>query len=105
MVWRNRSQNLLIGRVKIGFPFQHGVKALNGSDNNLCGGVDGITFKSLDGVQQRWKRACVVRRREVGEFILGLLAQIPAINKEENAFGPTEFKQAISDIDSGVRLA
>ena len=39
------------------------------------------------------------------ELVLGLFAEIAAINQEEDAFGTSELEQAVGDIDGGEGLA
>src|SRR5207248_2436464 len=72
---------LLIGGVELGLALQHRVKALDCSDDDLGGGVDGVALEPLDGVE-RGKLQRVVGGREVGELVLGLLAEIATVYEE-----------------------
>ena len=98
MVWRNRSRSPLRCRVELGLAFEHGVEALNGRDDDLGGGIDGVAFEPLNGVKRR-ELPRVVGRREIGELVLGLLAEIAAVHQEEDALCIGELEQAIGDVD------
>ena len=39
------------------------------------------------------------KRREIGELVLGLLAEVAAVHQEQDAFGAGELEQAIGDVD------
>ena len=90
----------LIAGVEVGFALQHRVEALDGSDDHLRGRVDGVGLEPLNGVELR-ELSRVVWRLEVGELVLGLFAEVGAVNQKENAFGVAELEQAVSDIDGG----
>ena len=56
-------------------------------DDDLGGPVDRVRLEPLDRVQLR-ELPSVVRRLEVGEFVLSLFAQIVTVDEEKDAFGP-----------------
>ena len=94
----------LVAGVELGLALEHRVEALDGRDDDLGGGIDGVRLEPLDGVERR-ELARVVGRLEVGELVLGLLAEIAAIHQEEDALRAAELEQAIGDIDGGEGLA
>ena len=94
---------LVLG-VEVGLALQHRVQALDGGDDDLGGRVDGVALEPLDGVERR-ELARVVRRREVGELVLGLLAEVAAVHEEQDALGAAELEQAVGGVDGGERLA
>ena len=94
----------LVAGVELGLALEHRVEPLDGGDDDLGGGIDRVRFEPLDGVERR-ELARIVGRLEVGELVLGLLAEIAAIHEEEDALGFGELEQAIGDIDGGEGLA
>ena len=70
----------------------------------LAAGLIEFGLEPLDGVERR-ELARIVGRLEVGELVLGLLAEIAAIHQEQDALGAGELEQAIGDVDGGEGLA
>src|SRR5207237_6606492 len=49
--------------------------------------------------------AAVVGRDELLEFFQGLVAEVAAVDEEEDAARPAELDEAVKEVDGGVRLA
>ena len=89
---------------ELGLPLQHRVEPLDGGDHDVGCGVDRVGLEPLDGVERR-ELARIIRGLEVGELILGLLAEVVTIDQKQNALYPAELEQSIGDVDGGEGLA
>ena len=62
-----------------------------------------VRFEPLDG-GELWKLSRVVGRREIGELVFGLFAEVVPIHQEKDALGVGEFQEAIGDVDAAKVL-
>src|SRR5215472_19156245 len=83
---------------------QHGVEALDGGDADAADLVELRRFQVLD-VVKLGELAAVVGRDELLEFFQGLVAEIAAVDEEEDAPRAGELDEAVNEIDGGVGLA
>src|SRR5215467_11900612 len=83
---------------------QHGVEALDGGDADAADLVELRRFQVLD-VVKLGELAAVVGRDELLEFFQGLVAEIAAVDEEEDAARASELDKAVNEIDGGVGLA
>jgi len=78
---------VFVGFVELLVAAEHGVQPLNGRDDNLGGRVDDVAAQVLDDVFLG-ELVAAGRADELLKLVQRLLAEIPAIDEEENAFGP-----------------
>src|ERR1700757_5052127 len=83
---------------------QHGVKALDGGDADAADAVELRGLQVLD-VVKLGELAAVVGRDELLEFFQGLIAEIAAVDEEEDAARAGELDVAVNEVDGGVGLA
>ena len=83
---------------------QDGVKALDGGDADAADLVELRRFQVLD-VVKLGELAAVVGRDELLEFFQGLVAEIAAVDEEEDATRAGELDEAVNEVDGGVGLA
>src|SRR5206468_5366934 len=83
---------------------QHGVKALDGGDADAADAVELRGLQVLD-VVKLGELAAVVGRDELLEFFQGLVAEIAAVDEEEDAARAGELDEAVNEVDGGVGLA
>src|SRR5437773_7073472 len=83
---------------------QHGVKALDGGDADAAGPVELRGLQVLD-VVKLGELAAVVGRDELLEFFQGLVAEVAAVDEEEDAARAGELDEAVNEVDGGVGLA
>ncbi len=83
---------------------QHGVKALDGGDADPADAVELRGLQVLD-VVKLGEFAAVVGRDELLEFFQGLVAEVAAVDEEENAARAGELDEAVNEVDGGVGLA
>src|SRR5207247_6602408 len=86
------------------FAAQHGVQALDGGDADAANAVELRGLQVLN-VVKLGELAAVVGRDELLEFFQGLVAEVAAIDEEEDVARPGEFDYAVNEVDGGVRLA
>src|SRR5205085_885307 len=86
------------------FAAQHGVKALDGGDADAADAVELRGLQVLD-VLKLGELAAVVGRDELLEFLQGLVAEVAAVDQEENAARAGELDEAVNEVDGGVGLA
>ena len=86
------------------FAAQHGVKALDGGDADAADAVELRGLQVLD-VVKLGELAAVVGRDELLEFFQGLVAEIAAVDEEEDAARAGELDEAVNEVDGGVGLA
>src|SRR5437764_12230170 len=86
------------------FAAQHGVKALDGGDADPADLVELRRLQVLD-IVKLGELAAVVGRDELLEFFQGLVAEIAAVDEEEDAAGAGELDEAVNEVDGGVGLA
>jgi hypothetical protein len=90
--------------IEFGFALEHRVEALDGGDDDLGRGPDGVRLEALD-VVQLGELAVSVRRAEVGELIFGLPAQVGAVDEKQNPIRPAVLDQPVHRGDGHDRLA
>src|SRR5205823_10010340 len=83
---------------------QHGVKALDGGDADAADAVELRGLQVLD-VVKLGEFAAVVGRDELLEFFQGLVAEVAAVDEEEDAARAGELDEAVNEVDGGVGLA
>src|SRR5206468_12643534 len=83
---------------------QHGVKALDGGDADAADAVELRGLQVLD-VVKLGELAAVVGRDELLEFFQGLVAEVAAVDEEEDAARAGELDKAVNEVDGGVGLA
>src|SRR5436309_3007702 len=83
---------------------QHGVKALDGGDADAADAVELRGLQVLD-VVKLGELAAVVGRNELLEFFQGLVAEVAAVDEEEDAARAGELDEAVNGVDGGVGLA
>lgn len=83
---------------------QHGVKALDGGDADAADAVELRGLQVLD-VVKLGELAAVVGRDELLEFFQGLVAEVAAVDEEEDAARAGELDEAVNEVDGGVGLA
>ena len=88
------------------FILEHGVQPLDGADVDavhVAADIHGVIGQVADIVQFA-EFTAVIRRLEVYKLIIGLLAQIVAIDQEQHAprFGLAD--QAVDEINGRIRL-
>src|SRR5947208_5350264 len=83
---------------------QHGVKALDGGDADAADAVELRGLKVLD-VVKLGELAAVVGRDELLELFQGLVAEVAAIDEEEDAARASELNEAVNEVNGGVGLA
>src|SRR5947208_1424690 len=86
------------------FAAQHGVKALDGGDADAADAVELRGLQVLD-VVKLGEFTSVVGRDELLEFFQGLVAEIAAVDEEEDAARAGELDEAVNEVDGGVGLA
>ena len=86
------------------FAAQHGVKALDGGDADAADAVELRGLQVLD-VVKLGELAAVVGRDELLEFFQGLVAEVAAVDEEEDAARAGELDEAVNEVDGGVGLA
>src|SRR2546430_11905098 len=83
---------------------QHGVKALDGGDADAANAVELRGLQVLN-VVKLGELAAVVGRDELLEFFQGLVAEVAAVDEEEDAARAGELDEAVNEVDGGVCLA
>src|SRR5205823_4916211 len=83
---------------------QHGVKALDSGDADAADSVELRGLQVLD-VVKLGELAAVVGRDELLEFFQGLVAEVAAVDEEEDAARAGELDEAVNEVDGGVGLA
>src|SRR5437660_2692986 len=83
---------------------QHGVKALDGGDADAADAVELRGLQVLD-VVKLGELAAVVGRDELLELFQGLVAEVAAVDEEEDAARAGELDEAVNEVDGGVGLA
>src|SRR5437660_5323756 len=83
---------------------QHGVKALDGGNADAADAVELRGLQVLD-VVKLGELAAVVGRDELLEFFQGLVAEVAAVDEEEDAARAGELDEAVNEVDGGVGLA
>src|SRR5437763_13304691 len=83
---------------------QRGVKALDSGDADAADAVELRGLQVLD-VVKLGELAAVVGRDELLEFFQGLVAEIAAVDEEEDAARAGELDEAVNEVGSGVGLA
>src|SRR6266567_7328840 len=83
---------------------QHGVKVLDGGDADAADAVELRGLQVLD-VVKLGELAAVVGRDELLEFFQGLVAEVAAVDEEEDAARAGELDEAVNEVDGGVGLA
>src|SRR5213082_953364 len=83
---------------------QHGVKALDGGNADAADAVELRGLQVLD-VVKLGEFAAVVGRDELLEFFQGLVAEVAAVDEEEDAARAGELDEAVNEVDGGVGLA
>src|SRR5204862_3627881 len=86
------------------FAAQHGVKALDGGDADAADAVE-LRALQVPDVVKLGELAAVVGRDELLEFFQGLVAEVAAIDEEEDAARAGELDEAVNEVDGGVGLA
>src|SRR5437764_3070026 len=86
------------------FARPHGVKALDGGDADAADAVELRGLQVLD-VVKLGELAAVVGRDELLEFFQGLVAEVAAVDEEEDAARASELDEAVNEVDGGVGLA
>ena len=89
------------------FIFEHGIEALDGADIDtvdIAGDVDDVIVQVAD-IVEFGEFTAVVGRLEVDEFIVGLFAQVVAIDQEEHTPRAGMFDQAVDEVNGRVGLA
>src|SRR5207302_810497 len=76
------------------FAAQHGVKALDGGDADAADAVELCALQVLD-VVKLGELAAVVGRDELLEFFQGLVAEVAAVDEEEDAARTSELDEAV----------
>ena len=82
---------------------QHGIDALDGTDDDAGGGVEGIAAEALDDLFFG-ELVAVHRRDELLELLQRLVAEIAAVHEEQDALRPGILHEAVDKIDGGVGL-
>ncbi len=83
---------------------QHAEHALDGADGDARGGVEVVALQVLDDVFLA--ELVVVVGRDVGvELLLGLAAEVGAVDQEQHAPRAGELDQAVDEADGGEGLA
>src|SRR6266568_4299944 len=83
---------------------QHEVKALDGGDADAADAVELRGLQVLD-VVKLGELAAVVGRDELLEVFQGLVAEVAAVDEEEDAARASELDEAVNEVDGGVGLA
>src|SRR4029453_1177939 len=83
---------------------RHGVKALDGGDADAADAVELRALQMLD-VVKLGELAAVVGRDELLEFFQSLVAEVAAVDEEEDAARAGELDEAVNEVDGGVGLA
>ncbi len=83
---------------------QHGVKALDGGDADAADAVELRALQVLD-VVKLGELAAVVGRDELLEFFQGLVAEVAAVDEEEDVARAGMFDEAIGERAGGESLA
>src|SRR5206468_8790164 len=86
------------------FAAQHGVKALDGGDAHAADAVELRGLQVLD-VVKLGELAAVVGGDELLEFFQGLVAEVAAVDEEEDATRAGELDEAVNEVDGRVGLA
>src|SRR5581483_10669804 len=86
------------------FAAQHGVKALDGGNADAADAVELRALQVLN-VVKLGELAAVVGRDELLEFFQGLVAEVAAVDEEEDAARAGELDEAVNEVDGGVGLA
>src|SRR4029077_914478 len=79
-------------------------KALDGGNADSADAVEVRGFQVLD-VVKLGELAAVIRRDELLEFFRGLVAEVAAVDEEEDAARAGELDEAVNEVDGGVGLA
>lgn len=83
---------------------QHRVQPLDGADADPRGGVEGVAGQALDDVFLG-ELEIVVGRDILLEFLQGLVAEVAAVDQEQDPPGAGELDQPVEEIDRRVSLA
>src|SRR5438477_10981609 len=83
---------------------QHGVKALDGGDADAADTVELRALQVLN-IVKLGELPAVVGRDELLEFFQGLVAEVAAVDEEEDAARAGELNEAVNEVDGGVGLA
>jgi hypothetical protein len=83
---------------------QHGVKALDGGNADAADAVELSALQVLD-VVKLGELAAVVGRDELLEFFQGLVAEVAAVDEEEDAARAGELDEAVNEVDGCIGLA
>src|SRR5213594_1993142 len=86
------------------FAAQHGVKALDGGDADAADTVELRALQVLN-IVKLGELPAVVGRDELLEFFQGLVAEVAAVDEEEDAARAGELDEAVNEVDGGVGLA
>ena len=83
---------------------EHGVKALDGADDDAGGFVEGVAREMLDDVFLG-ELVVVHGRDELLELLEGLPAEVAAVHEEQDAARAGVLDEAVSEVDGGEGLA
>ena len=97
-------RNLFGGWVVLFFAARHRIEALDGGDAHLGVRIDAVGLQVLDVVEGR-EVAAVVGRREGLELAQSLVAEIVAIDQEQDAPGAGVLDQSVAEVAGGEDLA
>src|SRR5256714_13457455 len=86
------------------FAAKHGVKALDGGDADAADLVELRRLQVLD-VVKLGELAAVVGRDELLEFFQSLVAEVAAVDEEEDAARAGELDEAVNEVDGGVGVS
>jgi hypothetical protein len=89
--------------VEVRLALQHRVEALDGRDDDLGGGSDGVRGEPLDVIQLR-ELPVVVGCAIALELLLGLLAEVRAVDQEQHAPRAAELDEPVGGGDGHDRL-
>ncbi len=95
------------GFIEFGIDFlaaQHGVETLNSGDSDAADGVELVPAHLLD-VVKLGEFAAIIWRDELLELFQSLVAEISAIDQEQNSAGSGVFDEPIDEVDSGEGFA
>ncbi len=85
-------------------PLEHGIHALDGADADPRGEVEGIARQPLDD-ELFGELEVVVGRDVLLEFLERLVAEVAAVDEEEDATRAAELDEPVDEVDGGEGLA
>ena len=99
-----KQRALLVLLEEVGFPLEHRVEPLDGGDADLGRRGEGVFLEVLDGVFVG-ELVPVDGADELLELVVGLLAEVVAVDEEEDPAGVGVLDEPVAEVDGGEGLA